>query len=379
MWLVATVTILTAVYMILGKAGSRGIKRDRASLPPLKEHPLVSVIIPAYKSEKTIESALKSVKGLSYPNTEIIVVNEYPDRTPEIAKGYTTHVIDRKERTGKPNAMNTAIKKARGEILFFLDSDTTMDPDSLDRIVPWFSRKEIAAVMPKYLVRNKDNDTARLAGVENSFTFALLRMNMFFRTLIGFRGCGVAIRKSVIDRLGGWPNTLLEDNDMAARITKKGMRIQWEPLATIRTTEPSDREELRKQKIRWGKGSFFSYARHWRFYMKKPQFLLHFFPYMLLSIFMTDLLFIGGLMSLIFDIPRFFAFVVYQLLLAFLAMLLHAVIMVWSTGDRRDPLEIFAFAFFYFPLVTAYYFMGLVKGIVKKKRGEPELDFKYWD
>ncbi len=379
MWLVITVGMLTITYLVLGHVGSKRIERERSSLTVPKKLPLVSIIIPAYRSEKTIESTLGSIKALRYPRKEIIVVNEYPDRTPEIARRYTQKVYHRNERTGKPSSLNFALTKARGEILFFLDSDTSVMPDTLDRIIPWFSKSGVAAVMPKYLVRNSRNELARLAGVENAFTFALIKMNMFFGSLIGFRGCGVAIRRSVMNRLGGWPNTLLEDNDLAARIAKKGMRIQWEPLAMIKTTEPPNRKRLRNQKIRWGKGSFFSYARHWRFYMKAPQFLLFFFPYLLLSMFMIDTLLIGTVMSLIYDVPRFFAFILYQILLAFLAMLLHSVIMVWSTGDRRDPLEIFEFVFFYFPLTTYYYFLGLIKGIRKKKRKEPELDFKYWE
>ncbi len=378
MWLVITVGLLTITYLVLGHVGSKRTDDERSSLSSPRKLPLVSIIIPAYKSEKTIESTLKSIKLLKYPRKEIIVVNEYPDRTTQIARRYTPKVYHSDERTGKPNSMNFALTKARGEILFFLDSDTSVMPDTLDRIVPWFSRKDISAVMPKYLVRNSRSEVARLAGVENAFTFALIRMNTFFGSLIGFRGCGIAIRKSVMKRLGGWPNTLLEDNDLAARIANKGMRIQWEPLAIIKTTEPPNRKRLRNQKIRWGKGSFFSYARHWRFYMKTPQFLMFFLPYLLLSMFMIDTLLIGTVMSLIYDVPMFFAFVLYQIILAFLAMLLHSVIMVWSTGDRRDPLEIFVFVFFYFPLTTYYYFLGLVKGIQMKRRKEPELDFKHW-
>jgi cellulose synthase/poly-beta-1,6-N-acetylglucosamine synthase-like glycosyltransferase len=379
MWLVITVGILTAAYLFLGYIGNKRIYRVRAELKPPKKPPLVSIIIPTYRSEKTIEATLKSIKRLKYPRIEIVVVNEYQDRTPQIARRYGAKVFHHNKRTGKPSSLNFAMKKAKGEILFFLDSDTSLLSDTLDKIIPWFSRKDISAVMPKYLVKNPQSDLARLAGIENAFTFALLRMNMFFGSLIGFRGCGIAIRKSVMRKLGGWPNTLLEDNHLAASIAKRGMKIQWEPQAIIKTSESTTRKALRNQKIRWGKGSFFTYAHHKRFYMTSPQFLLFFIPYFILSLFMIDTLFIGTVMSLIYDLPRFFAFVIYQILLAFLAMLLHVVIMVWSSGDRRDPLEIFEFVFFYFPLVTVYYFRGLVKGIKKKKRKEPELDFRQWE
>ena len=60
------------------------------------ENPLVSVIIPTYKSSRTLEKCLESIKNQTYKNIEIIVVdNNSTDNTKEIAKKFTQKVIPR--------------------------------------------------------------------------------------------------------------------------------------------------------------------------------------------------------------------------------------------------------------------------------------------
>jgi probable beta-1,3-galactosyltransferase len=59
------------------------------------EKPVVSVIIPTYKSSRTLEKCLESIKNQTYKNIEIIVVdNNSTDNTKEIAKKFTQKVIN---------------------------------------------------------------------------------------------------------------------------------------------------------------------------------------------------------------------------------------------------------------------------------------------
>ncbi len=76
---------------------------------------LVSVIIPTYNSEGTIEICLESIANQSYKNIEIIVVDIFSkDRTVEIAKSYGARIylLDC-ERT---RAKNFGLKKAKVRI-----------------------------------------------------------------------------------------------------------------------------------------------------------------------------------------------------------------------------------------------------------------------
>jgi glycosyltransferase involved in cell wall biosynthesis len=88
----------------------------------MKNKPLVSVIVPTRNSERTIGNCLKSIVNQSYPNIEIIVVdNNSSDDTKEIAKKYTNFVFNRgPERSAQ---RNFGASKSKGEYFLFIDSD----------------------------------------------------------------------------------------------------------------------------------------------------------------------------------------------------------------------------------------------------------------
>ena len=103
-------------------------------------NPLVSVIIPVYNVEKFLPDCLKSVCAQSYENLEIICVNDgSPDKCGDILLKFANKdkrivVID-KENGGQASARNIGIKKAKGEFLFFLDSDDWIDKKCIESLV----------------------------------------------------------------------------------------------------------------------------------------------------------------------------------------------------------------------------------------------------
>lgn len=97
------------------------------------EKPLISVVIAAYNEAGYIESTLKSVNTQTYPNLEVIVVsNGSSDNTADIARSYTSSVYETPER-GVAKARNMGAKKAKGDILCFIDADTTADHSLLEK------------------------------------------------------------------------------------------------------------------------------------------------------------------------------------------------------------------------------------------------------
>jgi glycosyltransferase involved in cell wall biosynthesis len=86
---------------------------------------LVSVIIPAYNAEIYIARALDSVLSQSYPNIEVIVINDgSTDRTENIVKSYGSEVLYiSKSNSGVSSTRNIGIKEAKGEYIAFLDCD----------------------------------------------------------------------------------------------------------------------------------------------------------------------------------------------------------------------------------------------------------------
>lgn len=104
-----------------------------------KKLPLISVIIPAYNAEATIRRACCSVLMQTYPNVEMIVVNDGSrDDTWQILQEFETahgnvQCIDQ-ENAGVSRARNVGIEHARGEFLAFLDADDELTPNCLERL-----------------------------------------------------------------------------------------------------------------------------------------------------------------------------------------------------------------------------------------------------
>jgi teichuronic acid biosynthesis glycosyltransferase TuaG len=90
---------------------------------------LVSVIMPAYNSEKYIRESIESVISQDYKNWELIIVDDCSkDDTKRIVKEYMKKdtrikLIPLKKNLGVANARNTAIRESRGKYIAFLDSD----------------------------------------------------------------------------------------------------------------------------------------------------------------------------------------------------------------------------------------------------------------
>ena len=99
--------------------------------------PKISIIIPSYNSEKTIERAINSVITQNYSNKEIIVVDDGSfDNTKTILSKYVESInIVTTENFGVSRARNNGIKNAVGDYIMFLDSDDYLLPDCLNTMM----------------------------------------------------------------------------------------------------------------------------------------------------------------------------------------------------------------------------------------------------
>ena len=97
---------------------------------------VISVIIPAYNSESTLESCVASVLNQTYRETEIIIVDDGSvDGTLMIGKrlssAYDNVRVESIEHAGPSAARNTGLRLARGRYIAFVDSDDWIHPEYL--------------------------------------------------------------------------------------------------------------------------------------------------------------------------------------------------------------------------------------------------------
>jgi len=96
----------------------------------------ISVIIPVYNTEQYVDAAIKSVLSQTHTDFELIIINDgSTDRSLEKILSYKTRdnriSVLSQEKQGPGAARNRGLEKARGEYIYFMDSDDLLEPEAL--------------------------------------------------------------------------------------------------------------------------------------------------------------------------------------------------------------------------------------------------------
>lgn len=197
--------------------------RDRAIAI---KNPLVSIIIPTYCEEENIERCIRSIKKQRFENdkVEIIVVDSNsPDSTKTIGEKHADKVIIIKDR-GVSKARNAGANQAKGKVLLFLDADTLLDPEFLDKMHQSFNDPEVVCVSGSVVGLEQ---LGFLDNLLNVLHFGFMNKISALTAHLGvplFAAVCCACRKSVFHRIGGFDEGLAiaEDLTFSLKIGKAG-------------------------------------------------------------------------------------------------------------------------------------------------------------
>ncbi len=135
----------------------------------MEKEPFFSIIMPVYGVEKYLEEAIQSVLKQTYDNFELLLVDDMsPDSCPQICDEYAEkdsriQVIHKPENQGLGMARNTGMERATGNYLFFVDSDDSIDPDTLQVVKDSLCEDtEILAFGMKRAFENKNGNITRV-------------------------------------------------------------------------------------------------------------------------------------------------------------------------------------------------------------------------
>lgn len=224
--------------------------------------PTLSIVVPAYNEEDSIEPTVESLVALDYPKNklEIIIVNDGSrDRTSQLAhalarKHRNVRVID-KPNGGKASALNLGIAQARGTLVACMDADSTVERDALKRMVGYFRDKSVAAVTSSMKIFNKTGVLAKIQATEYLLNIFLRKILTFLDALPVTPGPFSIYRKAVVKKVGGFDGeNMVEDMDMAFAIHEAGYRIENATQARVWTTCPTTLRGVYRQRVRWYRG-----------------------------------------------------------------------------------------------------------------------------
>jgi len=183
-------------------------------------HPLVSVIVPVFNGEATIEQCVKSFLVQDYPQEryEIIVVNNNStDRSVEIVRQNPVVLLDEKKQ-GPAAARNRGLARVRGEIVAFIDADCFAETRWLRELVKPFSDPAVGGVGGAIGSASRATAVERYADDRGILNHSL--SSPFFLPYLVT--ANAAFRKELIDSVGGFDENFTkaagEDVDLSWRI-----------------------------------------------------------------------------------------------------------------------------------------------------------------
>ncbi|CAF0696179.1 glycosyltransferase [Candidatus Methylacidithermus pantelleriae] len=201
---------------------------------PLRPFPRVTVAICTYNGAATLAECLRSVSCLSYPDYEVIVVDDgSTDATQAILAQFPSIRNIRQANLGLSAARNRAIGEASGEIIAFTDSDCMADPDWLYYLVTTLLQGPFAGVGgPNLSPPARTWVEATVGKAPGSPSHVLISDQEAEHV----PGCNMAFFKKVLLELGGWdPQFRIagDDVDLCWRLREKGYRIGFAPAAIV--------------------------------------------------------------------------------------------------------------------------------------------------
>jgi len=213
-----------------------------------------SIIIPAYNSEKTIAQAVRAALAQDCAEDfEVIVVDDGSgDATAGIVKSFERVRYFYQKNSGPAAARNFGAREAKGEIIFFTDSDCIPHADWARYILPHFSDEKTAAVAGSYGIANPAGPLA--VGVHQEIRYR--HAKLLPRFIRAFGSYNVAIRRQVFCEAGGFSEGYRhasgEDNDLSYRILNTGRKIRFEPSALVDHFHPVEVRRYLWEQFRHG-------------------------------------------------------------------------------------------------------------------------------
>jgi glycosyltransferase involved in cell wall biosynthesis len=195
----------------------------------------ISVVIPVHNAAKYLRACLEDLSNSTFRDFECIVVDDgSTDGSAEVARQAGATVFTTQARRGPAYARNVGAKSAQGEILFFIDADVCVAPDTLARVHANFEDPELSAVIGSYddLPGSRD-----FVSLYKNLMHSYVHHNSRREACTFWSGCG-AIRKSVFQEFSGFDESYnrpaIEDIELGYRLRAAHKKLLLDPSMQVK-------------------------------------------------------------------------------------------------------------------------------------------------
>lgn len=227
-----------------------------------REKPVISVVVPFYNAEKTLEICLEAIEKQSLNPEQIVLVdNKSEDNSLSIVGKFISDKKGKykcysKGKRGPSSARNKGIKESKGDVIAFVDADCIPDKKWIEQLSKEFEDPNVNVVAGK------------IKGIISSSLFdrfhSLFTLKSPEKTAVtkeftlvrgGFPAANLALRKKVFEAIGGFDEKLIvgEDYDLCARIYKARFAINYVDRAIVHHMHRSSIKSTWSQSIGFGK------------------------------------------------------------------------------------------------------------------------------
>ena len=243
------------------------IKEERQIIS--SEHPKVAIIIPIRdEPEAVVRRMLEALTKINYTNYEVIIVDNSSiplgfNFNLFVQKSELTLKIVRKEDTKgfKAGALNCALKILDNQVdyVLILDADHAPQSDILKILIPFLqSNKKLAFVQaPQRFKTNGNKILSHVYNFQQRIFFDHLCPGMSILKSLFMTGTNMLIRKSALDKIGGFDESTLTEDVRTSLLFHQG---GWEGIYVNKTVAvgypPPDIASYHRQQRRWAIGTF---------------------------------------------------------------------------------------------------------------------------
>lgn len=258
MWILYGIVLYISFFLIITLLDEGRIKPEAQIL---EELPTLSLIVPAYNEEETIEMTIESALEVDYPKEkyDIIVVNDgSTDQTLEKVCKFEDNsqitIID-KENGGKGSALNEGVRESDSEAVACVDADSRLEEDSLKHMVSEMGDEYegVASAMKVYQPRNMLQKLQWVEYIVGIFTRNIMGLLNAIHVTPGPLS---VYKRDKLEEVGLFDEeSLVEDQEICFRLQEEQYRIGHSSHAEVYTVAPSTLEGFKNQRYRWYRGS----------------------------------------------------------------------------------------------------------------------------
>ena len=243
----------------------------KRNLPERPDDPLVAVIVPVHNEEQRVAGKLENCLELLYPHNrlEIIVASDCStDRTEEIARGFVARDsrirwLESNSRVGKSGIQNMAAAQARGDLLFFTDTNTSMPSGVLRTMVKKLSDPNVGLVTATVLFGEAEDAVEKGQGFYWRYELFMRTAESKLGILATGSGQALLVRRKLFQPL---PTCYGDDCILPLDVRLQGYRVAQDREAIVFDTMPHSIEGELRARIRMT-------ARNWTGTLSRPELL----------------------------------------------------------------------------------------------------------